>query len=558
MVESLTSDVAIQRAVDNARFFVPEICSKPESKGVMGEYRVMPWLKRPTDAQRVESAALRYRLVKAAKCPTEAIRANIRAENQTKRDKFNKSWFTHETAPEPLPVQYQRTEETNQVLIKGNKYNLSDMVKTGELVPVTGRTKIEGAGRFTVVTQREWSGEYKIRTEVEQPAAAPPIQSGERITKELSMRGAVAISDSCHFMAKKHGGFSTFLTLTFNDEARARIANGESTIQKETSRFFDSAQKMYQRGWQAKTDFQTVKMPANNHKLKYCWVAENPINESGEDNPHLHVLMDWRVPFAVFDAWTKRIEGIWGQGFAHLEKIKDPQMAGAYMAKAAGYLTKAQGSSDQGQIRGNRYGISKDARAPLWSLVGRYELGIMGHLIADVYDFFGFKYGPKFKARRKLNSALDGAKAKAASLKKEGVKQSPVDLKRRAKIGQKLQKVRAEINELPAISSKYQIVVKSKAAFDEFWDWATQAKKDKKCGWLPTITKDETWSPDVRPSSLWYGEYMHRIGDRRRNFFYEVGAKWWKKIDLLSSHFRDEDQDTFESEYTEYLTIAEG
>jgi hypothetical protein len=554
VVESLTSNEAIERAINKARFFVPEIREASEAKGIMGDYRTMPWLERPKDAQKAKSAALRYRLVKAAKCPTEGFKADLRASALKQTDDFNNAWFTHESERIPTPVVYQGDISTHIATLKGNKYNLSDIAKTGELVHVHNRTKIEGAGRFTVVTQREWAGEFKIRTEVEQPAAAPPLQSGERITKALSMRGAVAISDSCHFMAKKHGGFSTFLTLTFNDEARARIAAGESTIQKETSRFFDSAQKMYQRGWQAKTDFQSIKMPANNHKLKYCWVAENPKNDAGEDNPHLHVLMDWRVPYAVFEAWTKRIEGIWGQGFAHLEKIKDPEQAGAYMAKAAGYLTKAQGATDQGEIRGNRYGISADARAPEWSLVGRYELGIMGHLIADVHDFFGFKYGPKFKARKKLNAALNVAKATAKTLKDTKQRQTPEQLARRAKIGQKLQKVRADINELPAVSSKYQILIKSKTAFDEFWSWATNAEKGEQCEWLPTISKDETWSPENKPSSLWYGEYKRRIGLRRRHFC-EVGKAWWSEIYELAESFIGPENADFESEYNEYLTL---
>ncbi len=542
------SQVQPQRA---APFLLPE---KKQLQKMWGNYQSMPWLKGPTDAQKAESAALRYRLVKAAKCPTEQIRAKVRAENQKQTDEFNNAWFIHDSAPSLPPVEYQRTQESNTVLIKGQKYNLADMAKTGELVPVTGRTKIEGAGRFTVVSQREWSGEFKIRTQVEQPAEAPPIQSGERITKDLSLRGAVAISDSCHYMAKKHGGYSTFLTLTFDDDARARMVAGESTIQKEASRFFDGIQKMYQRGWQAKTEFQSVKMPANDHKLKYCWVAENPQNDAGEDNPHLHVLMSWRVPFAVFDAWSKRIEGIWGQGFAHLEKIKDPEQAGAYMAKAAGYLTKAQGATDQGEIRGNRYGISADARAPEWALVGRYELGIMGHLIADVYDFFGFKYGPKFKARRKLNGALNAVKDTAKELKEAGQKQTPEQLKRRAKIGQKLQKVRAEINELPAVSSKYQILIKSKTAFDEFWAWATHAQKGEKCAWLPTISKDETWQPDNKPDSLWFGEYKKRIGLRRRRFC-EVGAAWWQDIYQIAAEYMPVKRADFEAEYNEYLTI---
>jgi hypothetical protein len=137
-------------------------------------------------------------------------------------------------------------------------------------------------------------------------------------------------------------------------------------------------------------------------------------------------------------------------------------------------------------------------------------------------------------------------------MKKEGVKLSASDLKRRAKIGQKLQKVRAEINELPAVSSKYQIVVKSKAAFDEFWNWATSAKTDKNCNWLPKITTDETWQPDNKPDSLWYGEYKRRIGLRRRNFC-EVGQAWWSEIYELAESFIGPENADFENEYTEYL-----
>jgi hypothetical protein len=36
----------------------------------------------------------------------------------------------------------------------------------------------------------------------------------------------------------------------------------------------------------------------------------------------------------MFNAWAKRIEQLWGCGFAHLEKIKDGEAAAAYMMKA--------------------------------------------------------------------------------------------------------------------------------------------------------------------------------------------------------------------------------
>jgi hypothetical protein len=102
--------------------------------------------------------------------------------------------------------------------------------------------------------------------------------------------------------------------------------------------------------------------------LAYLWVAESPDTidkETGEvlgENPHMYLMMKWQVPFKHFAAWASRIEALWGHGFAHLEKIKDPRKAGAYVAKAAGYLSKAQGKTDQGNIRGNRQ--SQSARAP--------------------------------------------------------------------------------------------------------------------------------------------------------------------------------------------------
>jgi len=140
------------------------------------------------------------------------------------------------------------------------------------------------------------------------------------------------------------------------------------SVQKEASRFFEAANKMYQRGWQYQNDQdETVKVAGSRkcvakkrpvlkgdqfdavatpikfepEPLAYLWVAENPDRidtETGEylgENPHVHLMMKWRVDFRHFDAWAARLEKLWGHGFAHLEKIKDPQKAGSYVAKAA-------------------------------------------------------------------------------------------------------------------------------------------------------------------------------------------------------------------------------
>ena len=186
---------------------------------------------------------------------------------------------------------------------------------------------------------REWSGEYRVSIEAmtRQPDAPAP-QAGPRFTESLTSRAARNIIDSGAYMAAKHGGYSTFLTLTFDDSQREKIqkiicikgdtaaagegCNGEkaagpfcridwdteTTIGKEVSRFFDGLQKKYQRGWvwepstKEKAEilpvwesqyfppqFVGVKHTAKGpqpiaKKINYCWVAENPDRYEWQEN----------------------------------------------------------------------------------------------------------------------------------------------------------------------------------------------------------------------------------------------------------------------------------
>jgi len=118
--------------------------------------------------------------------------------------------------------------------------------------------------------------------------------------------------------------------------------------------------------------------------LDYMWVAEQPKNDKGEDNPHVHLMMRWRVEKKYFRAWAARLESLWGKGFAKLEKINNPNAAANYILKAVGYLTKSGEASDQGEILGNRYSISASARAPKWECIGEFYadnfLAILGEL----------------------------------------------------------------------------------------------------------------------------------------------------------------------------------
>jgi len=559
-MHSLVSESSIQRAIDQARFFVPANLDDDAAANYVAHKAS------ENERQAAIREAKRHRLVKAAKCPTEDFQAKTRFYDNAKlMDLIRPNLAMPESEKFGRVGSIEtETQFPDHIEIDGSKYNLADYATTGELVPYNERQPVTGSGRWAVISHREWSGEYRIRTQVEQPHAAPPEQSGQRVTSKLSDRGALALADSCHYMAVKHGGYSTFLTLTFDEEARARIAAEESTIQKEASRFFDGIQKMYQRGWEAKTALGTVRMPPSqfmartNEKmeikrvrepLKYCWVAENPKNEAGEDNPHLHVLMSWRVPFEVFQSWAAKIESLWGQGFAHLEKIKDPMQAGAYMAKAAGYLTKAAGESDQGEIRGNRYGISAEARAPEWECITRAEMGSMGYLIKDIHDYFGAKYGQVFKERTELNKRLDDVKAEHTATKAQGAKVTKSQAAEREKIGKRLSEVRKVANELPAVAGKYQLLIKGKDRFNAFMLWATKAARNAEFDWLPDIAKSEVWEPEKKTDSLWYAELK-----RRRKVKYT--RSWFGKLHDFYTDCVETIQRSFSMEYDEYAAMG--
>lgn len=456
------------------------------------------------------------------------------------------------------------------------------------------KDSIHSIGSMARVSHREWSGEWRINLVQETPTGQPPLNIGDRITEMLTSRAATKIGESCDYVTRKHGGFTTFLTLTLTPEARARItamaAKGEkktippfkvipdrkpirpqnpipvedtrepvpgaegsyclvdfrpntvggvdpsgpfcrvkfewaSSIQKEASRFFDGLQKMNQRGWvpaysrgsirrtSEGGDYTTIYWNTEGRKiggreygpverLYYLWVAESPENEAGEPNPHIHVLIRWSIPWGYFPAWSKRIENLWGQGFAHLEKLKAKEAAGYYIAKAAGYLSKAANQDDQGAIRGNRYGISQNARAPGWVASYTWAWGVLGHLMNEARQKWKSQIAPLKKIRDQASEDLQSAKKGTA---------------KRAKIAGLLTKTRKEIADLP-VFSKFQAVFRSPESADKFTDWAER----------------NGWTPKKRPPSLWLGTWINqrRKAKEARSFQARFGEDediaWWQ------------------------------
>jgi len=259
--------------------------------------------------------------------------------------------------------------------------------------------------------------------------------------------------------------------------------------------------------------------------LAYLWVAENPnrtdengdplpiCDEHGEydehsTNPHIHLMMKWRVDYRHFPFWARRLEKLWGHGFAHLEKIKDPHKAGSYVAKAAGYLSKAQGKTDQGEIRGNRYAVSSRARAPGWIECERHQIGMMGWLLAEAHEKWNNKHGEKIARREFLKKRLNGGEIRA----KAGKIIQILEEKRphiRREIGKELEAVRKKIEHLPRIS-KYSALFKSEEQKNQFFEWAGRN------GW------------EAKPqNSLWLEEWRRQQWQRRNRGRLRPCAEDW-------------------------------
>jgi hypothetical protein len=240
----------------------------------------------------------------------------------------------------------------------------------------------QGKSRFYVMS-RDWAGQYKGQMIYQpRPCDAPAVNVGERYTEKLTASSVRKIFESGAYVAACHGGFTTFITLTFSAEQRNDIFSGNVTLGSEVSRFINAAKKMHKRGFTYVTETGAQSVEGIDADFHYIWVAECPANEEGEPNPHVHMLLNWQVDKAHFNAWASRIEGIWKNGFAHLERIKFGEAAAGYLIKAVGYAAKG-GNADQGLIKGNRYNIARCSRAPSWEVLASFDADNMAGIIKE-------------------------------------------------------------------------------------------------------------------------------------------------------------------------------
>jgi len=219
----------------------------------------------------------------------------------------------------------------------------------------------------------------------------PEPTYGPRSTNHLTMKAARKIKGAAIKADALGLGLATFMTFTLAPEDRERIAAGALVLGHEMRRTLNAMQQRFRR--EGFGDFA------------YIWVAENPKDE----NPHVHLLTNYRVKRGAFEDFAGWVELLWGHGWVKIEKIRQPKAAGTYILKAVGYVGKGT-EGTQGWVRGNRYGISRNiavveevidlfdcegAADALWCLCGSLADGEGVQQLADglYVTRFGLSFG---------------------------------------------------------------------------------------------------------------------------------------------------------------------
>ncbi|MBD1572060.1 hypothetical protein HC725_02045 [Vibrio sp. S17_S38] len=493
-----------------------------------------------------------YRLVQGRKSPTR--------NNRAKKDRISQRLRILNNARRGVTV-LDSTEVFDNFQ---GMYELAEQ-HTPQILPPKGliaKNTPDVSPVSLQLMERKWCNQFKAQLIVQTPpSAAPEPNTGTRYTEKLTGRSVGRIFEAAAYVSTLHGGFTTFVTLTFTPKQRARIFGGmvessdvigaytpvefkydklskkwnviktlDTSLGKETSRFLDAAKKIYQRGWIAshtiKTtdkghlycDLDNVKVEGQGKEsdFHYIWVAESPANEDGEPNPHVHLLLNWTVEPELFSAWSQRLESVWGHGFANIQRIKQPKAAGTYIIKAVGYAAKGD-NLEQGLIKGNRYSIARCSRAPDWQCLTTFEADNITAVIKEL----GYKLEQWRKPLERKIRSLYAQKAqtiKAKSIAKNQGKAIDVLNKMQGRII-KLEKMALATNKeirsrgvFASTSNRFCITFEgnnSQDKLDGFLLWAAGAR-----GWSMQSRDNDFSDIKEQADEIYRGHYQHHLEKR--------------------------------------------
>lgn len=677
------------KRLERALFLVPQKFKLENVKKLDAE---MTYVLNREAAQKSEAIAVdRDSLVKRGESPTDLSKlsfAELYEHNYCeKKTKFKKKLADSQAIKTKQHASLKKLHDKT-VFTCPEPLNL----KSRKITPLSDYLKMSGRNTIAKDTKtcvrmfnQEWSGKYKFNlvTGALGSKVAPPVTGGERITKELTKNASRNILESGAYLSATRAGYTTFLTLTFDEKSRQNLEkltpinrnvtkryknesseNGgglydieciggvphclgdtehvknatrysnafessgaftpvafepKTTIGREVSRFFDGAQKIYQRGFVPESITETreyawgkVKCQQPNAEkiqpafvmycpdivskknatgevpygfenaldfekynprkhvdseylennacfgskekaapLDYMWVAEQPTGENGNKNPHVHVLMRWQVKPELFQAWAKRLESLWGHGFAKLERIKTPEAASNYLLKAVGYLTKGV-ANDQGEIKGNRFGISASARSPKFECIGEFYADNFLAILGELREKLSRK---KAAASSKINAKINSQGTPRAAIAKlvnvnkktpseartlhiERLKKQLIDTDESVKAEQEY------INQLPFIND-YSIGGMNEEQASDFLSWAMRER------WWNAEVKENRYSQwaELKASSIaaitqarrYFHGYAHLMPTTKLTWVWAEEMNNLEPLEIPDSTFIDDD-----------------
>lgn len=276
--------------------------------------------------------------------------------------------------------------------------------------------------------------------------------------------------------------------------------------------------------------------PSKKHGSKvYEWAGEkHEIKCVGEQNYHAHVLMRWNVETVFFHEWAARIEKLWGQGFVTIERIKNAKAAASYLLKALGYMVKG-GEGSQGEIRGNRYNISKHARAEDWENCATHEAQHMYGLIQE------YMQGLDAKKERRMRKQAELKKTVAIVEKQKNINKKTFSEKRDKwlkslenkieSIGETISEISAELNGNFALGGVAKFA--NESAFVGFISWAVGVR-----GWqLKTSFLDST-TADIKSEKIDESAVNKILRETRRFYDNSMNAlcDFYSRFELVNDY----------------------
>ncbi|MCS6237996.1 hypothetical protein G3495_23350, partial [Shewanella baltica] len=200
--------------------------------------------------------------------------------------------------------------------------------------------------------------------------------------------------------------------------------------------------------------------------------------------------------------------------------IKSANAAGGYLLKALGYLTKGE-KADQGEIKGNRYNISKGARAEPWETIASYHAEHMASIIGEIKYKLENRAAPIRKEIGRAYGALEKAIRDKAVMQAQKRADALAKINKRiAELEQKIKTSKAALKAGEVRAQDYQLTFKGAESLAKFFNWAIGARQwqglSRESEFIENRICKRLWTKGINAARATYSAVRNRIAEKER------------------------------------------